>query len=340
MRTRILLLLLLIISISAGCVKIEPGKVGVLTNNIVKRGVYPKPLDTGFRIVIPIAQEVEIYNIRARKYEMTKRVEEGEKKGKDDIEFKTIDGQIAFCDVTIIFSLIKDSVPHLHQVVGKDYINQKLRPTTRSTIRNFLGMYKAEDIYSGVVRLKVQNDIMNSLNKNLNGIGIRVDSVLIRNFEFSKAFEDKIAEKALAAQEVEINKKKVMAAQELAKKMEAEARGKRLAVVQEAEGAAEKKRLEADALRYEQEQRAKGILAIALAEAEGKARLAEALGGGKNVVMLEFANNIPDKLQIWGIPTGDKSVSFMDLSGIFKNMLPQSSDNPEKPPEATEAKKK
>ena len=117
------------------------------------------------------------------------------------------------------------------------------------------------------------------------------------------------------------------------------AKGKRLAMVQEAEGIAEKKRLEADAMRYEQEQRAKGILAITTAEAEGKGKLAEALGGGGNVVLLEYANNIPDKLQIWGIPTGDESVSIMDLGGVFKNMLPQLTDTPEKSKKTTKSKK-
>ncbi|MBU1625969.1 hypothetical protein KKB18_01225 [bacterium] len=308
-----------------------------MTNNIWKRGVEPKPFDTGFRVVIPLAQQVDIYSIQARKYEMTKIPEEGEKKGKDDIEFKTIDGQIVYVDVTIIYSLIKDLVPQLHQNVGPDYLNQTLRPTARSTIRNYLGMYTAENIYSGEIRMKVQDQILESLNKSLNVIGINIASVLIRSFDFADAFEKKIEEKAIAAQEIEINKNNVKAAEELAKKMEAEARGKRLAVVQEAEGYAEKKKLEADADRYEQEQKAKGMLAMALADAEGKGKLADALGGGENVVKLEFARSIPDKLQIWGIPTGQESSSFMDLSGIFKNMLSQSSSTPVKTPKTKPA---
>jgi regulator of protease activity HflC (stomatin/prohibitin superfamily) len=327
MRIKILLLILLIISLSIGCVKIEPGKVGVLTNNMIKRGVDPKPLETGFRLVIPIVQQVDIYDIRVRKYEMTKVPTEGEKAGRDDIDFKTVDGQVVFCDVTLIYSLIKDLVPQLHQAVGKEYLDQALRPTARSTIRNYLGMYTADNIYSGEIRIKVQDAITNAMNKSLNGIGINVVSILIRTFEFSEAFESKIEEKALAAQEVEVNRNKVKAAEELAKKLEAESKGKRLAMVQEAEGIAQKKRLEADAWRYEQEQQAKGILAVALAEAEGKGKLAEALGSGDNVVKLEFARRIPDKLQIWGIPTGQESSSFMDLSGVFKNMFTLSSNS-------------
>jgi regulator of protease activity HflC (stomatin/prohibitin superfamily) len=323
MYKKLILILILLSITSIGCIKIEPGSIGVLTNNLWHRGVQPKPIETGFRFIIPVAQQIDVYNIRERKYEMTKINEEGEKKGRDDIEFKTNDGQMVYCDATIIYSLIKDLVPILHQSVGQDYIAQTLRPTLRSSIRNYLGKYTAEEIYKGDVRLKVQDELKDAINKALNPLGIVINSVLFRSFEFSQAFEDKIEQKALSTQDVEINKKKVLAAEEYAKQVEAEARGKKLAVLQEAQGISEKKKIEADATRYEQEQNAKGILAIALAEAEGKAKLAEALGSGQNVVMLEYAKNIPDKLQIWGIPTGNESVSIMDLGGIFKDMLPK-----------------
>jgi hypothetical protein len=49
--------------------------------------------------------------------------------------------------------------------------------------------------------------------------------------------------------------------------------------------------------------------------------LSDALGGGQNVVALKFAENIPDKLQIWGLPVGQQSTSLMDVSGIFSQML-------------------
>ena len=39
------------------------------------------------------------------------------------------------------------------------------------------------------------------------------------------------------------------------------------------------------------------------------------------MVALEFAKNIPNKLQIWGIPTGANNTTLMDLNGVFKGML-------------------
>ncbi len=98
-------------------------------------------------------------------------------------------------------------------------------------------------------------------------------------------------------------------------------RGEKLKAIQEAEGRAQSAKIEADAQRYKLEQEAAGMLAKYKAEAEGRKLAADALGGGQNLVALEFARNIPDKLQIWGIPTGANNNTFMDLSGVFKGIF-------------------
>ena len=107
----------------------------------------------------------------------------------------------------------------------------------------------------------------------------------------------------------------------MAKKQEADARGKKLMAIQDAEGEAQAKKINADAERYKLEQEAAGKLAGYKADAEGKKLQAEALGGGSNVVALKFAENIPDKLQIWGVPVGNQNTSIMDISGVFGNMF-------------------
>ncbi len=58
------------------------------------------------------------------------------------------------------------------------------------------------------------------------------------------------------------------------------------------------------------------------AEAEGKRLLTEAMGGGANVVAFEFAQRLPEHLQVWGIPVGENNTSLMDISGVFGKMFP------------------
>jgi regulator of protease activity HflC (stomatin/prohibitin superfamily) len=110
------------------------------------------------------------------------------------------------------------------------------------------------------------------------------------------------------------------AAEMNAQRTEAEARGSKLAMIQQAEGKAESVRLSAEARLYSQQKEAEGLLAVAQAEAEGKAALTRALGGGQYVVQLEFARNLSDRLQVWGVPVGSESNSIMDLSGLFGKM--------------------
>ena len=120
---------------------------------------------------------------------------------------------------------------------------------------------------------------------------------------------------------VEVNKQQALAEEQTAKKLEAIARGQKLKAIQEAEGRAQSAKIEADAQRYKLEQEAAGSLAKYKAEAEGKKLLSEALGGGQNVVVLKFAENISDKLKIYGYPVGQQSTSIMDVSGIFGEMF-------------------
>ncbi len=150
---------------------------------------------------------------------------------------------------------------------------------------------------------------------------LKIHDALIRHFSFSPDFERAIEQKKLAAQQVEINKNKALAQEEEAKRQEAEARGMKLKAVQEAEGRAQSAKIEADAEKYKLEQEAAGKLAVYKAEAEGKRLLSDALGGGQNVVALKFAENIPDKLRIYGYPVGQQSTSIMDVSGLFGEMF-------------------
>ena len=101
----------------------------------------------------------------------------------------------------------------------------------------------------------------------------------------------------------------------------AEARGMKLKALQEAEGRAQSAKIEADAARYKLEQEAAGNLAIFKANAEGQQLLANALGGGQNVVALKFAEKISEKLRIYGYPVGQQSTSIMDVSGMFGEMF-------------------
>lgn len=310
---------LFLLIVSFGWVNVHPTQVAVEINKVAGK-VGEKPLGVGYHFFNRWITDMVIYKVAARAYPSDTLASEEAKKY--SLELKTNDGQNVQVDLTIIYAIDPNGVPVLHQQVGVNYEDQILLPQIRSEARLAIGSYSAEEIYQGKVRDQMQAAIKSRLIDVLSKYpAIKIHDTLIRHFAFSPEFERAIEQKKLAAQQVEINRNRALAQEEEAKRQEAEARGFKLKAVQEAEGRAQSAKIEADASRYKLEQEAAGNLAIYKANAEGQKLLSDALGGGQNVVALKFAEKIPDKLQIWGLPIGQQSTSLMDVSGIFSQML-------------------
>ena len=315
----VLLIAVFLLIITFGWVNVHPTEVAVEVNKVAGK-ISDAPKGVGYHFFNRWVTDMVIYKVAARAYPAD-TVEGGDTK-KYSLELKTNDGQNVQVDLTIIYALDPANVPLLHQQIGSNYEDQILLPQIRSEARLAIGGYSAEEIYQGKVRDEIQQGIKAKLVSVLSKYpALKIQDALIRHFAFSPDFERAIEQKKLAAQQVEINKNKALAQEEEAKRQEAEARGMKLKAIQEAEGRAQSARIEADAARYKLEQDAAGNLAIYKADAEGKRLQAEALGGGQNVVALKFAEKIPDKLQIWGVPVGQNNTSLMDVSGIFGEMF-------------------
>ncbi len=315
-------LVLLVLVLTFGWVNVHPTEVVVEINKVIGK-IHETPRGVGYHFFNRWVTDMVIYKVAARAY--PPQVVEDARVGRAyTLELKTNDGQNVNVDLTVIYSLAPNEVPKLHQEIGQNYEDQILLPQIRSEARLAIGRYSAEQIYQGKVRDDIQNTIREKLAHSLaKYAAIRIQDALIRHFGFSPEFERAIEQKQLAAQQVEVNRNRAMAQEQEAKRQEAEALGQKLQAIQAAEGRAQAAKVEADAERYKLEQEAAGSLAKYKAEAEGQRLLSEALGGGQNVVALKFAEQIPSKLQIWGIPVGSQSTSIMDVSGVFQNMLPK-----------------
>ncbi len=313
------LIALLILIVSFGWVNVHPTEVAVEINKIAGK-VSETPKGVGYHFYNRWITDMVIYKVAARAFPPDTMASEEAKKY--SLELKTNDGQNVQVDLTIIYALESKNVPLLHQQIGTNYEDQIILPQIRSEARLAIGSYSAEEIYQG----KVRDEMQQAIKQKLVGVlvkypAILIHDALIRHFSFSPEYERAIEQKTLASQQVEINKNKALAQEEEAKRQEAEARGMKLKTLQEAEGRAQSAKIEADAEKYRLEQEAAGKLAVYKAEAEGKRLLSDALGGGQNVVALKFAENISDKLRIYGYPVGQQSTSIMDVSGMFGEMF-------------------
>jgi len=250
-----------------GWVNVAPTDVAVEINKVAGK-VSEKPLGVGYHFYNRWITDMIVYKVAARAYPPDTGA--NERSDKYNLDLKTNDGQNIEVDLTIIYALVSNEVPGLHQQIGRNYEDQILLPQIRSEARLVVGAYAAEDIYQGKIRDEIQQAIKAKLAKAVSKYpAIQIQDALLRHFAFSSEFEKKIEEKKLKAQQVEINKNAALAEEQEALRKEAQARGEKLKTIQEAEGRAESAKIEADASRYKLEQEAAGMLAKFKADAEG-----------------------------------------------------------------------
>ena len=305
--------------------RVGPEEVGVLVNNLThdhtihdKQGTY---------IYNSITSDLILLDKREQTIEFTMDEHRGDRLARDHIRVKTIDGSDVDVDVTVNYSIIPSKAIEILRDCGVEG-NYKhwVRDYVRAYVRYSLGELTTEEFYNSRDRKLKADAAQEKLNGLLEERGIAINSVQVQHFEFYEEYQRKITEKKLADQEVEEEKSKKLAAEELqkTKRISAEAaRDIRIAEIEgeltkhrvDAEGQAARIQAEADAefkkaeyqakaLLYAAEQKAKGIEAQRLAEAKGIAAFRKALSsaeGAKNLVMMEYAKRLRD-VQMSGSP--------------------------------------
>lgn len=316
----VVLVLVSLVVLTFGWVNVHPTEVAVEINKVAGK-INPEPRGVGYHFFNRWITDMVVYTVSARAFphdSMTTDVHANEW----NMSLKTNDGQKIDVDMTVIYSLNAKDVPLLHQEVGQNYEDQILLPQIRSEARIAIGGYFAEQMYQGKVREEIQNAIKEKLIKAVSKYpAINIQDTLMRDFKFEPEFQKAIEQKKLAAQNVEVNKNRALSQEQEALRVEAEARGEKLKAIQEAQGRAESMKVEADAQRYKLEQEAAGQLAKYKADAEGKRLQAEALGGGKNVVALKFAESLPPTFKTFVVPVGQNTTSLMDINGLTKGLF-------------------
>ncbi len=316
----VLLVIISSVVLSFGWVNVHPTEVAVEINKVAGK-INPEPKGVGYHFFNRWFTDMVVYKVSARSFPRDSMNSDAHI-NEWNMSLKTNDGQKIDVDMTVIYSLNAKDVPLLHQEVGQNYEDQILLPQIRSEARIAIGEYSAEQMYQGKVREEIQNTIKEKLIAALSKYpAINIQDTLMRDFRFEEEFQKAIEQKKLAAQNVEVNKNRALSQEQEALRVEAEARGEKLKAIQEAQGRAESMKVEADAQRYKLEQEAAGQLAKYKADAEGKRLQAEALGGGKNVVALKFAESLPPTFRTFVVPVGQNTTSLMDINGLTKGLF-------------------
>lgn len=303
----------LVCKISIGCEKLG-----------VQDTLYP-PGSTNF--FAPFIRDFYTFDIKIQNLEMTQAGTPGDPEGKDDLQFKTTDGNDISMDVTVVWQIDPKMVPQVLQFVGfstADVKEKLVRPMARTLVRDVLNELDSEAVYNADKRFEKAETARVALATALAPHGVLVNQVILHEHRFHPEYEAIIRERKLAEQRAEQLKSETeAAAQEALRNLET-AKGKVASDTATATGELSQAKVAADAEFYQQQQNAEAILAEQKAEAEAARKRNEALrgAGGRAMVKLRIAEALEGKTIVL-VPGGANGlgVNRLDLNRIIEAAL-------------------
>jgi len=243
----VLIILAVVLStVSAGLVFIQPDERGVVVSAVQSKGYRDVPLQPGLRWVIPFAENVRLYSISRQTYTMSVATTEGDVLGDDSIRARTKDGQEVFIDASVIFAIDPDKVVTLHIDWQDRFQDEVVRPLSRGIVRDLASQYGVEEIVS-TKRIELELSITQELEKKFAENDLIMVDFVLRDIHFSEEY-------AVAVEQKQIAEQTALQAQFVVqqKKQEAEqarqiAQGQADSVVIQAKGAAEARLIQAEA---------------------------------------------------------------------------------------------
>lgn len=332
LKTVFLVLMVIGVSLlSSGCTfwyKTSSTEIGVKVNRmnslLGKDSVKSKIAESSrMHIWMPFVNDFYVFDTSIQSIEMTLNPRTGDLNVRDDLLFKTIDGNDISLDVAIQYRIVASKAPYILQRVARNNKELKfkvVRAIARSIPRDIFGELKTEEFYEQAKRQLKAEDVKKKLNQILEPYGVIVENVLPRDYRFNPAYQKAIEDKKIADQLVEKNRSNAKATkEEYTKKLE-QIKGDVNKLVAGANGEYEKAKLEADAYYDQQKTIASAISFEGRAEAQAIREKNRALkaAGGEVLVKLEIAKALKGK-KIMVIPTsGGMNLKTMDMNDLLK----------------------
>jgi len=323
-------LVLIIMLALNGCMphSTGPTEVGVRTikfslfgNKGVQPDVYP-PGSTYF--FLPFVNDWHTFDTKLQIAEMAFHGDRSNHGVRDDLLFKTIDGNDISLDVIVSYRIDPTKAPMILREVAQDDEILKdniVRTVARSKPRDIFGELNTEQFYIAAERTAKEEQAAAVMNEILQPYGVIVERVHTRDYRFSEAYQQAIEQKKVADQMAEKLKSQTKAVKEEFLMKVEEAKGEIAKIKAEADGEFARAVIEADAY-YEQQQKvAEAIQAEGRAEAEGIRKMNEALAGagGAAMVKLDIANALKNKkIVLLPIGGGGLDVRSTDVNALLQ----------------------
>ncbi|MGB3548603.1 MAG: prohibitin family protein [Saprospiraceae bacterium] len=178
-------LIVIVLFSNATFITIEASERGVLfkrfSGGLDKDNIY----SPGFHVVAPWNQ-MYVYDVREIKVE-------------EQLEVLSSNGLNISVDVTVRFRPDFGKIGEIHEQFGRDYVERLVRPEVRSSVREVIGQFTPEELYSSK-RNEVQTLIETDMTAKLGNNYVILKAVLIRDIELPDKVKTAIEEKLQAEQ--------------------------------------------------------------------------------------------------------------------------------------------
>ena len=250
----------------------------------------------------------------------------GDRRSRDDLLFKTIDGNDISLDVIIAYRIDMEKAPSILQNVAEDnrMLRDKIvRTIARSKPRDIFGALTTEEFYVADKREMQSQKAKEILQEMLGPMGIIVEKVLTKDYRFNTEYQKAIEDKKVADQQVQKNRSAQHAALEEYKRKLEEAKGEVNKMVADADGVYRKAKIEADVYYEKQKLLAEAIKAEGIAEAKGIEEMNQALAGsgGEALVKLQIAEALQGKsIMLLPVSEGGMNLKTTDINQLINTM--------------------
>jgi regulator of protease activity HflC (stomatin/prohibitin superfamily) len=306
-----LLLALLLFPLLAACTPHTTGatEVGVQFNKITRSTEVAPPGATYF--FMPIVNDWTKYDVSTQNLIMAAKVP-GARREKDDLVFKTRDGNDIETDVTVRWRIDPSRSAQIWQTVGRssgDIKEKLLRPQARAYVRDVLNRLDSEEFYNPDLRFRAATDATTLLAAHLQPYGIIVEQVMLGDFSFKPEYQGLINKRKEAEKQAEKLEAQILATQEANQANLQQKVSELTEQLTRAEGELEQAKRTADAYLVQKQQEAQALIAEYEAYAEGirKERAALIGSAGDAYVSLQLIDALQKKeiRQIPKLPNGN-----------------------------------
>ena len=275
---------LIVTTLSAGLVFIEPEERGVVISALASKGYREEAMTPGLRWIVPFVERVIRYPISRQTYTMSIVPNEGQIIGDDSITARTANGQEIFIDSSVIYQVDPEQVVKVHILWQDRYPTELIRAQIRGIIRDAVSQYKVEEVVAAK-RFEMVKYVNEKMSEKLQENGLILVDFVLRNITFTPEYAASIEQKQIAEQQVQ---QAVFVVQQ--RKQEA------LQAVETAKGAA-------DAAVIASEGAAKARLIQAQAEADSLKLIQDAIANNPELLTYQYISKLAPNINTMLLPS-------------------------------------